>query len=106
MEAVECGPASLAMVLAYHGHHAPLSEVRQECGVSRDGSTAKNILAAARRYGLETDAIRVEPEELVDVEVPAILHWRMEHFVVLERWTPRAAHIVDPALGRRAVPSE
>jgi ABC-type bacteriocin/lantibiotic exporter with double-glycine peptidase domain len=66
MEAVECGAASLAMVLAYHGHHAPLSEVRQACGISRDGSTAKNIVVAARTYGLVPRAVRVEPSGLED----------------------------------------
>ena len=106
MEAAECGAASLAMVLAYHGHHAPLSEVRQACGVSRDGSTAKNIVAAARTYGLEPTASRLEPADLEECDGPAILHWEMNHFVVLERWTPEAADIVDPAVGRRRVPAE
>ncbi|HEY8075948.1 MAG TPA: cysteine peptidase family C39 domain-containing protein, partial [Labilithrix sp.] len=103
MEAVECGAASLAMVLAFHGHHAPLSEVRQACGISRDGSTAKNIVGAAETYGLEALPQRLEPAELVDCEMPAILHWDMNHFVVLEQWSPEGAWIVDPALGRRFV---
>ena len=106
MEAVECGAAALAMVLAYHGHHAPLSDVRQACGISRDGSTAKNIVVAARSYGLVPRAQRLEPPALADCEGPAILHWDMNHFVVLERWTPKGAHIVDPAMGRRFVSPE
>jgi ATP-binding cassette subfamily B protein len=103
MEAVECGAASLAMVLAYHGHHAPLSEVRQRCGISRDGSTAKNIVVAARSYGLVPTASRVEPADLDECDGPAILHWEMNHFVVLDRWTPDAVDIVDPGVGRRRI---
>lgn len=103
MEAVECGAASLAMVLAYFGHHAPLSELRQACGVSRDGSNAKNIVVAARRYGLKTRGRRLEPSDLASVEVPAILHWEMNHFLVLERYTPSEVFLVDPASGRRRV---
>jgi ABC-type bacteriocin/lantibiotic exporter with double-glycine peptidase domain/CRP-like cAMP-binding protein len=103
LEAVECGAASLAMVLAYHGHYAPLSEVRQACGVSRDGSTAGNIAAAARQYGLEPTGLRAEPEDLEDLDLPAILHWEMNHFVVLEKWTPDRVTILDPAIGRRVI---
>jgi len=105
MEAAECGAAALTMVLAYHGHHAPLSEVRQRCGVSRDGSNAKNIVAAARTYGLKPVARRVDPPDLANCRGPAILHWEMNHFVVLERWTPARAYLVDPAVGRRVIGS-
>lgn len=103
MEMMECGAASLAMVLAYWGHHAPLPEVREACKVSRDGSNAVNILHAARGYGLEAQAVKVEVEHLKDLPVPAILHWKFRHFVVLERVTAKGAHIVDPGVGRRYV---
>src|SRR5262245_23561672 len=106
MEAAECGAASLAMVLAYHGHHAPLSEVREICGVSRDGATAKSIVQAARKYGLTPRAFRREPSDLAEFERPTILHWEMNHFVVLRRWTPDRAFLVDPALGPRVVDKE
>ena len=106
MEAVECGAASLAMVLAFHGHHAPLPEVREACGVARDGATAKRIVQAARKYGLEPRARRLEPAQLAEVTTPAILHWEMNHFVVLERWTAKEAFLVDPAMGRRVVAAE
>jgi ABC-type bacteriocin/lantibiotic exporter with double-glycine peptidase domain/CRP-like cAMP-binding protein len=106
MEATECGAASLAMVLAYHGHHAPLSEVRQACGISRDGSTAKNIVIAARTYGLVPRARRLEPPDLAECQGPVVLHWDMNHFVVLERWTPKGAFIADPAIGRVFVTPE
>ncbi len=100
MEAVECGSASLAMVLAYHGHHAPLSEVRQVCGVSREGSNANAILRAARGYGLDAEAFKAEVHELHTLPLPAILHWEFRHFLVLERIDSKEAVLVDPAQGR------
>jgi ATP-binding cassette, subfamily B, bacterial len=103
IEAVECGAASLAMVLASWGHHAPLSEVREVCGISRDGSRATNILGAARKYGLVARGYKTEPAHLASCKGPAILHWGMNHFVVLEQWTPEEVHIVDPGEGRRIV---
>ncbi|HTL97482.1 MAG TPA: cysteine peptidase family C39 domain-containing protein, partial [Holophagaceae bacterium] len=100
MEAVECGAASLAMLLAHYGHHAPLSEVREACGVSRDGATALGILRAAEGYGLEAQAVSLELPALRDLPLPAILHWNFAHFLVLERLTPEGAILVDPASGR------
>lgn len=103
MEMVECGAASLAMVLAYHGHHAPLPEVRQACGVSRDGASALGILRAARAYGLDAEGVTLEMEGLQDLPLPAILHWGFRHFVVLERLLPNKAVLLDPSYGRRTV---
>jgi ATP-binding cassette subfamily B protein len=103
IEMTECGAASLAMVLAYHGHHAPLSELRQACGVSRSGADALSIVRAARAYGLTPSGVRVEMEQLPQLALPAVLHWDFEHFLVLERLTATHAHLVDPACGRRAV---
>ena len=100
MEAAECGAACLAMLLAYHGHHAPLAEVREACGVSRDGATASGILQAAEGFGLEAQAVRLELSALGDLPLPAILHWNFAHFLVLERLTPEGAILVDPAAGR------
>ena len=101
LEVTECGAACLTMVLAYHGHHAPLAEVRQQCGVSRNGADALAIAQAARRYGLEAKGVRLETEDLRQLALPAILHWDFEHFVVLESVGRDHASIVDPASGRR-----
>lgn len=103
MEANECGAAGLAMVLAYHGHHAPLPEVRQACGVSRNGASALAIVSAARARGLEARGVRVELDQLSSLPCPAILHWDFDHFVVLERLGPKGLTLVDPACGRRRV---
>ena len=85
MEALECGAASLCMILAYYGKWVPLERVRADCGVSRDGSSAKNVLKAARGYGMQADAYRYEPEELQqDGQFPCIVHWEFNHFVVLD----------------------
>lgn len=102
MEVTECGAASLSMVLGYHGHHAPLAEVRQACGVSRDGANAKSIVQAARTYGLQAQGAKISDlSQLTQLPLPAILHWDFNHFLVLDRLTKTHAIVVDPASGRR-----
>ena len=103
LELAECGAASLAMVLDHHGCSAPLVEVRVACGVSRDGSSAAAIVRAARGYGLNAAGLRIDPEELGKLPLPAILHWEFNHFVVLERVDKRGVVLVDPGRGRRKV---
>jgi NHLM bacteriocin system ABC transporter peptidase/ATP-binding protein len=105
MEAVECGAASLTMILAYHGKWLPLEEVREACGVSRDGSSAKSILQAARRYGLKASGYRTSSEGLQGMQ-PAIIHWNFEHFVVFRGFKNGKAYLNDPAAGPVQVPLE
>ena len=100
MEALECGAACLAMVAAYYDKWVPLEIVRRDCGVSRDGSNAKNVMLAARSYGLEARGFRMEVEALRErAEFPCIIHWNFDHFVVLDGFTARHAVLNDPARG-------
>lgn len=107
MEALECGAASLAMVLAYYKKWIPLEQVREDCGVSRDGSNAANILKAARKYGFESKAWSYHAETLESkITFPAIIHWNFNHFVVLCGFSGKYAIINDPARGTVKVTKE
>ena len=104
LEALECGAACLTMILAYYGKWIPLEQVRADCGVSRDGSSAKNVLRAARSYGLSAKGYRYEPEQLKENGTfPCIIHWNFNHFVVLCGFKGDKAVLNDPAKGNYAV---
>lgn len=107
LEALECGAAALTMVLAYYGKWIPLEQVRADCGVSRDGSNAKNILKAARSYGFIANGYRYELNTLRDEgRFPCIIHWNFNHFVVLCGFKKNKAIINDPAKGTYSVSIE
>ena len=107
MEALECGAASLTMILAYYDKWIPLERVRADCGVSRDGSNAKNVLKAARSYGLIAKGYRYEPEDLKkNGKFPCIIHWNFNHFLVLCGFRGNKAVLNDPAKGTYSVSME
>ena len=107
LEALECGAASLCMILAYYNKWIPLEQVREACGVSRDGSNARNVLKAARYYGLEAKGYRFEPDTLRESgSFPCIIHWNFNHFVVLNGFRGSKAYLNDPARGTYSVPME
>ncbi len=107
MEALECGAASLAMILAYYGRWVPLEKVRADCGVSRDGSKASNVLKAARSYGLTAKGMTFSTEALKKKgQFPCILFWNFNHFVVLDGFKGKYAIINDPARGQVKIPME
>ena len=107
MEALECGAACLSMILAYFGKWLPLEQIRRDCGVSRDGSNAGNIMQAAISYGMEAEAYSVEPEDLKAGGLfPCIVHWNFNHFVVCDGFRGNRVYLNDPARGAYSVPME
>lgn len=107
MEALECGAACLAMVCAYYEKWIPLEKIRIDCGVSRDGSNAKNMLVAARSYGLVAKGYRYDVEDLKSKgKFPCIIHWNFNHFVVLNGFKKGKVVINDPAKGTYTVTDE
>ena len=105
-EASECGAACLGAVLAHFGRWEPLEQLREDCGVGRDGSSAADIAAAGRRYGLRISGWRKQIDELRSLPLPVILFWEFNHFLVLEGFGRGCYYLNDPANGRRTVSEE
>ena len=98
MEMVECGAASLGMILAYHKKWLPLEQLRKDCGVSRDGCSAKQLLLAGRSYGMDANAYKLDENELQEM-APVIIHWNFNHFVVYKGKKGNTYYLNDPARG-------
>lgn len=99
----DCGAACLAMVLSHFGRQTSVAECRERCGSGRDGSSASMIAQAARQSGLVVESLLLDPEDIRKKYLPAIVHWELRHFVVVERRTAKSVVIVDPRLGRRRI---
>ena len=102
METVECGAAALSMLLAYHGKWLSIEQLRTDCGVSRDGSNARNIVLAARSHGMDAHGWHADIDDLPAL-APAIIHWNYNHFVVFKGFDRGLAFINDPSMGSMAV---
>ena len=105
MEMVECGAASLGMILAYHKKWLPLEQLRKDCGVSRDGCSAKQLLLAGRSYGMDANAYKLDEDELQEM-APVIIHWNFNHFVVYNGKKGNTHYLNDPAKGKVKVTQE
>ena len=97
MTTVECGAACLAMILSFWGRATRVAELRDAWGIGRDGVTAHLLATEARRLGLRAAAVAISAAQFGRIPLPAIVHWQFDHFVVVERWSPKRVVVVDPA---------
>ena len=102
-EAAECGLACAAILISHHGHHVTLPELRAKFTSSRNGTSLRQIDAILKQYGLQPRALRLELDDLGELQLPCIAHWRMDHFVVIEKVSRNRVTILDPAVGRRTI---
>ena len=102
-ESSECGLACIATVAAAHGMHISLAEMRQRFPTSLRGARLNDLIRIADRIGLRARALRLEPEDLVGLQLPCILHWNLNHFVVLTKIKARKLTVFDPAYGERSL---
>jgi len=102
MNAVECGAACLAMILSYYGQKTSVTDCRECFSIGRDGTSAQTIAKAARKFGLKVKAYSINNiEDFIYIQLPAIIHWNFNHFIVVERWSSRKIQVIDPVIGRR-----
>lgn len=103
MERTECGAACLGSILGFYGRWVALEQLRVDCGVSRDGSRASNVLKAARRYGLKADGYQIPAAQARSLATPFVVFWGYNHFLVVEGFGAAKVHVNDPAIGRRSL---
>ena len=103
-EAAECGLACLAMISSYHGHRIDLNTLRRRHPVSLKGATLRALIQVASQMQFACRPIRFELDHLRQLNLPTIVHWDMNHFVVLKSVTRRGIVVHDPALGERSFP--
>jgi ATP-binding cassette subfamily B protein len=106
INAVECGAACLAMILSYYGRTTGISELHQHANPGRDGLSALSIAQTARHYGLKVRTISLAVNDFRFIPLPAIVYWEFNHYLVVERWSPSFVDVVDPAVGRKRLPTE
>ena len=101
-EATECGLACLAMIASHHGHKVDLNGMRQRFGLSMKGAGLRDLMGFADKLGFGARALRAEPESLKEIALPALLHWDLNHFVVLEGFRKNRFVVLDRGRESRA----